>query len=60
MVVRYKNVLAQNVFSTVPYLCQFNIIKNCTYAELKMKQKLNKTASRMTFVGRTIHKFLYW
>ena len=31
-----------------------------TYAELRMKQKLNRTVSRMTFVGKAIHKFLYW
>ena len=31
-----------------------------TYAELRIKQKLNKTVSRMTFIGKAIHKFLYW
>ena len=31
-----------------------------TYAEFRIKQKLNKTVSRMTFVDMTIHKFLYW
>ena len=31
-----------------------------TYAEFRIKQKLNKTVSRMTFIGKTIHKFLYW